>query len=309
MTTPRLQAAYHECLLRPYLVHYTYIIHCHCGIKRLYPHSPQPFHLNLIALIHRSRSHRSIAFSSSVATRSILFRLPVFGTKAIAFSPCLLPHHRLFTSYGDTGVSFFLAPSYEIRLMIWKAALPDPIGDPLLFWIETTMWTPGGGMTALGDNYIQSGDVCYPKVDSPLLQVSKEAREVTKRWIQRQPGGNTDNNTFIRRFHHGHHNLCCPEEQSSPFLSIVDGGRFTEGSSRGNAYENADKLLRHITSCEFTYIEHRHWDSRDPEEFQIHFARIVGKNAGYASCYKNKYKLGDRGSKLSAPDEENLGHN
>ncbi|RAH45252.1 2EXR domain-containing protein [Aspergillus brunneoviolaceus CBS 621.78] len=93
----------------------------------------------------------------------------------------------------------------EIRLMIWEAALPDPIGKPLFFWRRTT-WRRESDPECLidaDDDLMHPDDMGHFRIAIPLLQVNQEAKRVAEDWIR-------DDTVF------------CFDDQFTDFMEEVD---------------------------------------------------------------------------------------
>ncbi|RAH45253.1 2EXR domain-containing protein [Aspergillus brunneoviolaceus CBS 621.78] len=114
----------------------------------------------------------------------------------------------------------------EIRLMIWNAALPGPINNPLFFWrTDKVIKHRLDDKYDDYDNWVP--DLIHPlemgifSVEIPLLEVSKEAHKVAQEWVQRQSLSlevDVDNDTYtenhnrlaMRRFNLRRNIVFCP---------------------------------------------------------------------------------------------------
>ncbi|RAH68413.1 2EXR domain-containing protein [Aspergillus aculeatinus CBS 121060] len=139
----------------------------------------------------------------------------------------------------------------EIRLMIWEAALPDPIGKPLFFW-RRAPWRPAAARNSMGGDYdlIHPDDMGHFKIEIPLLQVNKEAERVAKEWIQRQLPPltrlRTNQTAASRRFNAGRDVVFCTDNQFPDFVAEVENLYRVMGSPDARKYIKKENLIRTV---------------------------------------------------------------
>ncbi|PYI32274.1 hypothetical protein BP00DRAFT_473312 [Aspergillus indologenus CBS 114.80] len=130
--------------------------------------------------------------------------------------------------------SFSRLPA-EIRLMIWEAALPDPIKSPLYFWGRTDWQRTVDLGNVIEDDrsrfprsytFIHPCDMGYHEWGIPLLQVNQEAQRVVERWLQRQnlrldPNRDPTTTVIRRPFCPTRDIVFCPDAQFESFMEEV----------------------------------------------------------------------------------------
>ncbi|PYI32273.1 hypothetical protein BP00DRAFT_473308 [Aspergillus indologenus CBS 114.80] len=165
---------------------------------------------------------------------------------------------------ATSGFPSFSRLPPEIRRMIWNAALPDPISNPLFFWrrIELCIWS----LDDKDDDYSDYSDDDYdddwvPRLidpeemgafseEIPLLEVNKEAHRVAQAWIQRQSDNYTippDHNTIaVRCFKPQRDIVFCPNAKWKDFLKEVSLVYIALSITRSGRKLNRDHLIRRV---------------------------------------------------------------